>query len=358
MTAGAVAIVVDRDPMPWSPTDAEGPGLGGSELAVTRVASGLVRRGRRVTVYANLREEEIHSGACYERRSAFRGEEQRAAVIACRAFELLDSPPAADTTLLWVHTPDAGSALTEGRTRALDHLLALSAWHADRLRSAHPFAARKIKVVRNGVDPVPARGPRALRVLSTSQPERGLDVLLELWPQVRARVPEAELVCVWAPVYDHIESRNAGVASHRQRVRALARQPGVRLLGPVPRPRLVDLLSCSRVWAHPSWSTSAGLPFEEISCIAAMEAQAAGLWVVASAIGALPETVGVGALVDAGDAPGAAWRERLAAEIVRGLVDSDTRARAEREGPAAVRALGWDGVAEAMDGLIRRRAAA
>jgi glycosyltransferase involved in cell wall biosynthesis len=148
------------------------------------------------------------------------------------------------------------------------------------------------------------------------------------------------------------------VAEHRRRVRALAEQPGVRLLGPVPRPRVLELLAGSRVWAHPSWSTAAGMPFEEISCISAMEAQAAGLWAVASAVGALPETVRVGALVDARDAPGAAWRERLAAEIVRGLADPGTGARARREGPEAMRDLGWDGVAAAMDGLIGRRAAA
>jgi hypothetical protein len=66
----------------------------------------------------------------------------------------------------------------------------------------------------------------------------------------------------------------------------------------------------------------------------------------------------VGALVDAAEAPGPAWRERLAAEIVRGLADPATGVRARRDGPVAMRDLGWDGVAAAMDGLIGSRAAA
>jgi glycosyltransferase involved in cell wall biosynthesis len=111
----------------------------------------------------------------------------------------------------------------------------------------------------------------------------------------------------------------------------------------------------SRVWAHPSWSTLAGGPFEEASCIAAMEAQAAGLWVVASGWGALSETVRVGAVIQEG-APGEPWRSRFVEEIVRGLTDADTRRRAEAEGPSAMAEMGWGRVAARIARVIENGA--
>jgi len=350
-----IAVYVARDPMAWLPDDADGTGLpGGAELAVVEVASGLARLGASVAVYGNVRRAATRAGVRYLERGAFDPRDPVDALLAARAPELFEERPRASTTLLWVHSPDAGPAFTPARARNVDRLLALSGWHERNLRLRHPFAAGRVVRIRNGVDPArfAARPPRTPSVVCAIQPERGLDVVLELWPEIRARLPDAQLACCHAPVYEFIARSNPSVQRHRRRVADLLRQPGVRALGTLSTRAFTDLLVRSRVWVHPSWATPAGRHFEEISCIGAMESQAAGLWTVASGWGALPETVRVGALIDPEGAPGAPWRDALVEEVVRGLADSATQQLAERQGPIAAKRMGWGGVSRALARLI------
>ena len=80
------------------------------------------------------------------------------------------------------------------------------------------------------------------------------------------------------------------------------------------------------VWAYPTW-------FSETSCITAMEAQAAGLMIVSSAIAALPETVGRrGSLIDWGDplrsdprTPLREYRDAFIADVVSAMNSPDGR---------------------------------
>jgi glycosyltransferase involved in cell wall biosynthesis len=292
----------------------------------------------------------------YLPRAAFDPRRPAEAVLAARAPELFDERPNASTTLLWVHSPDAGEALTPERAANVDRILALSAWQERNLRERHPFAADRLTRIRNAIDPsrFAERHPRERRVVCAVQPERGLDVVLETWPRVRERVPEAELACCHAPVYDFIAAASEEVRRHRRRIAALGSQPGVRALGALGPRSLAELLLRSRVWVHPAWATPAGRRFNETSCIGAMEAQAAGLWTVASRWGALPETVRVGALVDPEGAPGERWREAFVDEIVRGLTDPATQERAEREGPLAAARMGWGDVVHSLARLIDR----
>jgi glycosyltransferase involved in cell wall biosynthesis len=256
-----------------------------------------------------------------------------------------------------VHARDLGDDLAEEHVDRLDSVLAVSEWHRGLISGRHPALGDRIEVVGNGVEldlfhpsenDAPASEPK---VLFTSQPERGLDVLLELLPEIRAQVADAELCWCYAPIYEGIAER-PWVARHRSRIAELADQPGAVALGSLPKPELAELMRRSRVWAHPSWATPYSAFFDETSCIAAMEAQAVGLAVVASSYGALPETVRVGTLVDPEGAPGDPWRSRLLAAIVAGLTDPGVARAAGRQGPEAMASQGWDSVAASIASVI------
>lgn len=356
MSGGRRALIwTGADPVRWSADELEAAGLGGTETAVVRVAEELAALGWEVGVRGNVAPLER---AAVTYGPADSAELEGSAVLWLRIPddpELLDRPARG---IAWVHDRVLAEGLDPATCERLHAVLALSGYHRGLLASRHPELAARISVVGNGVDaerfaPTPEEPPRGPRALFSSQPERGLDVLLELWPEVRERVPGAELAYSYAPIYEEIADR-PWVAEHRRRVSELSDQPGIRALGSLDRDGLVEEVRRARVWAHPSWASPFGAPFDELSCIAAMEAQAAGCWVVASSAGALPETVGVGELIGLEGAPGDPWRRRLLDALVAGLTDDELLRRARQEGPAAMRARSWAVVAERIAAAIER----
>ncbi len=190
---------------------------------------------------------------------------------------------------------------------------------------------------------------------ASSTPDRGLDKLLELWPEIRERVPDAELANCHPAARGRLAARRPELAAHRELIARLSRREGVRSLGSLSRPELAALMRSSLVWAHPAWATPYGGPSHESGCAGAVEAQAARCLVVASSWGALPESVRAGRLVDS-EPLGERWREGFITHIVEGLSDQSVKRWAQVRGPAAVAGLGWEGVARQVAGRIEGEA--
>lgn len=350
-----VAIYTGPNWNRWAPQDIETKGLGGSETAAVRVASELSKLGLVVTVYGET-DPACVADVIYRHHTAFDPLDRRDAVICSRIPEIADRPINAGYRALWVHDIDLTDRLTQARLDVFDDVYAVSAFHQAHLAGRYPFAADKIVALRNGIHhgyfkPLAWEG-RAQRVVYTSSPDRGLDILLDLWPRVLEKAPDAELCFAYPDVYDAVADQRPDVAAHRDIIRRLSDQPGVHRLGALSQPNVARLLCESRVWAHPSYMTMYQQPFLETSCIAAMEAQAAGCHVVASHWGALPETVRYGSLVNNGPLTDR-WKDGFVAEIVRGLTDQATGDAAMVQAPAAVTDLGWDGVALDIARMIR-----
>lgn len=168
---------------------------------------------------------------------------------------------------------------------------------------------RKIDVFYNGIDlsafPAPRRrGGRArIALVACLREEKRIDVLIAAAPRVLARHPSAEFWVV-------------GNGSCREQLVALAQQSGVserfRFLG--HRDDVPALLADADVFVLPSRS--------EAFPNAVMEAMAAGLPVVATAVGGIPELVAdghTGRLVPTGDP------EALALALIE-LLDEPRRA--------------------------------
>lgn len=349
-----VAIYTGPSLMPWSPTDIVTKGLGGSETAAVRLAEQLAELGYVVTVYGEITEECAFGDVIFRSFLSFDPAEPRAAVISSRYPEIAERPLNARTRLLWTHDVDCGDRLTQRFAERFDRILVLSEWHEQHMAGRYPFASSKLVRTRNGIHLPWFQGQeeeREQRVVYTSSPDRGLDILLELWPEIRKHAPDAELAWAYSPVYFHVAERNPALADHVAKIRELSEQDGVTALGSLSQPKVAELMRTSMVWVAPSWCTPADEPFHETSCIGAMEAQAAGLHVVASGWGALPETVQVGRLVNGG-APGKQWREAIVSNIVEGLTDPEVRTYCQEVGPMAMGAMGWAGVACQVAGLI------
>ncbi len=137
------------------------------------------------------------------------------------------------------------------------------------------------------------------RIIHISRPERGLKPLLAMWPELKKRVPEAELhVCRYQSMYDGEGSHvKAMCESFDRAVEAVnAEVGGITYLGALGKPELYQAIAEASVMWYPGV-----VDFAETSCIAAIEAQACGTPFVGSYKGALPETVPYGVLIQ-GDA--------------------------------------------------------
>lgn len=192
----------------------------------------------------------------------------------------------------------------------------------------------------------------------SASPDRGLDVLLEMWPSIREQAQEAgigkpQLHYGYAPVYEQF--RQSGAFPHLQafheKLEHLVNAAGDGLVnhGSLSQPDLAKLFQESMIAAYPSWHSSGSAPFPEISCIGMMEAQAGGCVPVTLRYGALLETVQGGDLLEPQVINGklsAEWRERFIASCVHYLSDREARSEARRNCQEKALALDWLGVAD------------
>jgi glycosyltransferase involved in cell wall biosynthesis len=349
--------------------------LGGSQSALCYLAVALAQRGHAVTTLTGRAADSEVMGVeslAIEGRLA-------ADFLRARAFDaviVLNGPaelsglkldmPAGTVLALWTQV-DAGQAQVAGLARRnvrkrWDAIAAVSDWHRATLIERLGAEAERVSVLRNAIAPAfagmwqdqaaLAAAKSAPLLAYTSTPFRGLDVLVDVFPSVRAAHPDARL-----EIYSDLkvyrldpgdEARVYGPLYARARA-----QEGVAHPGTVPQPELCTRLGGASVLAYPN-------TFAETSCIAVMEAMAAGLEVVTSAYGALPETtMGHAALVPFDPDPArrgafaAAFRERLLAVLARKQADPQGWAAARfAQVEATNRACTWPARAAQWESAI------
>lgn len=359
---GHVAVWTGQAIGPWHPSDITQRGLGGSETAAVRLAEQFAEMGFVTTLYGHFADEGLCGDVMLKKYDAYDPSAPLDALIGFRNAQLFDRRPTGPRfCALWLEDLAPAEGLTRARAGNIDRVYTVTHWHKQQLLDAHPWLpARQVSASRNGIvhryfesDAAPER---ERRVIYSSSPDRGGDIILECWPAIRERVPDAELVLTYSRWFDLVAGYFQAANDQLTRIRELLEQPGVqRIEGGLGQKDLAHLMRTAMVWAHPSWytqgksddGTPGGREFHETSCISAMEAQAAGCVVVASDWGALTETVQHGTLVD-GDPrdPDGSWRKVFVDSIVRGLTDETVQQAAQTVGPERVREMDWRGPAE------------
>jgi glycosyltransferase involved in cell wall biosynthesis len=220
--------------------------------------------------------------------------------------------PDATRLVMWVHL-DADQPRVADIASDFDHydrFVLLSAFQRRRYADAFGMPADRVTLLPNAIAPAfaalldtpPARPPGPPMLAYTSTPFRGLRLLLDAFPRIRAAVPDATLA-----VFSSLEVYRVDAAEDQHRYGALYQRcratPGVAYLGGQPQTTLARLMSGMHLFAYPCI-------FPETSCISVVEAMAAGMQAVTSDLGALPETCGGYAdLVPFGDGDGGLARD-------------------------------------------------
>jgi glycosyltransferase involved in cell wall biosynthesis len=277
--------------------------IGGSQSALCYLAAELARRGSRVTLFCGTSLPRVVMGVtCVSTQGIPVGSLGQPFDV----FIVLNGPAdlflrmrphlaAATPLVLWTqHAVDqpAMQPLLQGETRqGWDAIVCVSQWHRTSMIGHYGLDPARVVVLRNAIAPCfeglfssrdeLARAKGSRLILSyTSTPFRGLNVLIPVFSSVRQEFPDAELeVFSSMKVYQQAEEGDV----YAKLYHACHQTPGILYLGSVSQPRLAEELKAASILAYPN-------TFAETSCIAVMEAMAAGLTIVTIDLGALPET--------------------------------------------------------------------
>jgi glycosyltransferase involved in cell wall biosynthesis len=250
--------------------------------------------------------------------------------------ELCDTPTLAYPGLIrravaegaWVHTP--------------------SSFVAEEVVAEFGVDPARVRAVHHGVPELPTGGGdpgvglpdgchRYVLAVGTIEPRKDYPLLVRSFDEVAAAHPDVALVVVGSDGW--------GAAAFGDAVAAAAARDRIVRPGYLDDAGLAAALRGADALAYPSRYEGFGFP--------PLQAMAAGVPVVATAAGAVPEVVGDGAwLVPAGDG------DALAARLVEALSGGDAVDALVARGRARASHFSWERCADGLAGLYRDAAAA
>lgn len=320
-------IVIHCGGMPFDGETINSKSLGGSESSAYYMAKELAQQGHEVKVATNCAEQKVTDGVMYmpagevsEQFPLGQAFEEYAIntpidiLIIQRHPHAFIKPFSAKIKLWWVHDLALYRMQPEmqGQLANVDGILCVSQWHKEQVAEVYGLNPDIIYPITNGVDLSLFEGDNAMqlalekgaeaeknlglgdilqkfiyekegrvKLLYTSRPERGLENLVKtdgIMERLLKIDPKFHLyVCAYDNVAPHM-------AQYYQMLWArIEKLPNCTNLGSLTKQELADVMRQCDLHVYPT-------EFEETSCITAMECMAAGLPMLTSEVGALPET--------------------------------------------------------------------
>lgn len=300
----------------WNPDSVKKTGIGGSEEAVINMAKGLGDLGWNVDVYNACGPHQLKYGnVTYHPFWEFNPRDKVDVLITWRTPMLFSHEVNAKQKYVWLHDTLPQSEFTNKRLNNLDKIFALSNFH----RSLYPgLPDDKFILSSNGVDIsqfnnyiCPNCGNTDLsvdyycdkcgyhtdnesniqkikripgRIIYTSAPERGLELLLNLWPKIKAEIPHATLALYYGwQTWDSVYHSDPQMQEWKKKILRLMEQDGiVTKYERVTHDKIAEEMQKAEIFAYPS-------EFDEINCISVQKAQCAGAIPVTTNVAALDE---------------------------------------------------------------------
>ncbi len=180
------------------------------------------------------------------------------------------------------------------------------------------------------------------QIVYGSSYDRGLQHLLEIWPDVIKEVPDAKLVVFYGwNLFDVAHNGNPASMAWKEKMQKLMTQPGITELGRISHEACIKEFEKAGIWAYPTH-------FGEISCITGMRAQAYGAWPVVIDWAALKETVQYGVKVE-GDIYEPEVKEAYTKQLIDTLKNPPTEEKRQEMMDWARKTYPWSKVAKDWD---------
>lgn len=335
----------------WCPKNLDEGGIGGSETATVHTARAFQKLGWRSVVFGDCEGMEgVYDGVEYlhfPKFEEFIRTHEFDLFVSSRRADVMAMPIKAKYKVALAHdiwmSQDARADLHVDR---VDKFFVLSPWHKTFFMNHHRgVPEEKIHITRDGVDLDRFRKtyPREKgRLIYSSSPDRGLDVLLECLPEIRKAVPETTLHVFYG--FSNWEKMirqrgRPGEVEWMESIKARLDDPGVVYRGRIGQTQLAKEMLKSELWAYPT-------AFTETWCMTAAECMASGLPIICTDLAALNTTVGQTGILIPGDNRSKEYQGRFVGECVRMLTDRARWQEYSKRGLVRARAYSWESIAQ------------
>lgn len=351
--------------MPFNGETIKHQSLGGSETAAYYLGKELASRGHRVVMFTSSQEQGEFDGVTY----VWAGEaDQHNPLGKNFAMYACDTPHdvlviqrhpmgfhkdyASKVNVLQMH--DLALHRSAGMVNAglgrVDLVTGVSQFHVEQMKSVYGIHDRTLRVVPNGVDldMYTATTKRMLpngsfKLLYQSRPERGLVHLLRpggIMDRLREYGDRFHLYyCAYSNTVGHM-------ADFYRELEAMASLlPNVTNLGALSKSELAEVQRACDMLVYPT-------EFEEVSCITAMEAMAAGLPFLSSEHAALPETCKDSGSILIPLKDGALSEDAFVFEIMRHEANPALIKEAREKQLQAAESRGWEDAVDAFEDAV------
>jgi glycosyltransferase involved in cell wall biosynthesis len=274
---------------PWDP-DSVKKGLNGSEEAIVYLSEKLAKAGYKVTVFANPPQDSVHSKIVANPRYLDTAAHDGSKFDHAIAWRMPYNGPLlkelAKKVYLWPHDIFVGQPLTPEQIAAFDDVIWLSEWQRKQWSEKNPGLEKFKSICGNGINPdqfpVIKEKKNPHSCIYGSNYARGLEILLDIWPNIKKEVPDATLDIYYGWQHWGLLSAEKE-AKLRKQVLDLASMD-VKEHGSVSHEELNEAYAQAAVWAYPCTDT-------EVFCITALRAQLSGALPAIIQRAALGETV-------------------------------------------------------------------
>jgi len=356
-TKACIAFVADGNWTPWTGADILTKGLGGSETYIVEMARWIQRSGEYDVIvfcrssspnepvrYENVEYRDLNELYAYVHTHALHS------VIISRYSEYIPmmlETPTVQNVFLVVHDLSVTGLHIHLDPPKLRQVFTLTEWHRSHFTEQFPALQSLTTAMHYGIDyPETAVGSERIskwtRFIYSSFPNRGLLPLLQMWPAICARIPNATL-----DVYADLEHAwtNQHYPEMMREIRTLIAQyqssGSVRLRGWVSKQELCKGWKQAHIWLYPC-------TFRETFCLTALEAAASNTLVIASDLAALQDTVGDRGYLISGDPSTVEWQTRAIEQLEQCLRHPEAAYQRIRRNREWARVHTWRNQAEQL----------
>lgn len=287
-----IAIYCSLNFEPWDPETIIKKGGGGSETAVIELASRFAKAGYEVVVYANpVKPGTVFEGVKYEYASEINFADEFDIFISWRNPWILKTVDIkANKLYLWLQDIMQPFDYTEALVGRVDKIIVLSSYH--RWTSPH-VKESKFYYTTNGInlkliEEVEKEMGNVKRepgyCIYASSADRGLDPLVQMWPDVKKSVKHARLTWFYGWNSWNVLRKDKDAAKFKKRLIKQMAKAKILEGGRIGKKELYKEYLKAQFLTYPLIGPA------ETSCITVMEAQALGVIPITTGITALEET--------------------------------------------------------------------